>query len=102
MRKNIKTSVKVLAGILGILVALSFVFSLFFVALESDHECEGEECHICRTMEVCEGILRQAGSAVTSKAALMATVWVVCLLAFPVITFVQDKTLVTDKVKMND
>ena len=102
MRKNIKTSVKVLAGILGILVALSFVFSLFFVALEADHECEGEECHICRTLEVCEGILRQAGSAVTSKAALMATVWVVCLLAFPVITFVQDKTLVTDKVKMND
>ena len=102
MKKNIRTSVKILAGIVGIMVALSFVFSLFFVTIEADHECEGEECHICRTMEVCEGLLRQSGAAVTSAAVPVAAVWIICLVSVPVMTYVQDKTLVTDKVKMND
>jgi hypothetical protein len=102
MKKNIRTSVKILAGIVGIMVALSFVFSLFFITIEADHECEGEECHICRTLEVCEGLLRQSGAAVTSGAVPVAAVWIICLVAVPVMTYVQDKTLVTDKVKMND
>ena len=102
MKKNIRTSVKILAGIVGIMVALSFVFSLFFVTIEADHECEGEECHICRTLEVCEGLLRQSGAAVTSGAVPVAAVWIICLVSVPVMTYVQDKTLVTDKVKMND
>ena len=102
MKKNIRTSVKILAGIVGIMVALTFVFSLFFVTIEADHECEGEECHICRTLEVCEGLLRQSGAAVTSGAVPVAAVWIICLVSVPVMTYVQDKTLVTDKVKMND
>ncbi len=102
MKKNIRTSVKILAGIVGIMVALSFVFSLFFITIEADHECEGEECHICRTLEVCEGLLRQSGAAVTSGAVPVAAVWIICLVSVPVMTYVQDKTLVTDKVKMND
>ena len=102
MKKNIRTSVKILAGIVGIMVALSFVFSLFFITIEADHECEGEECHICRTLEVCEGLLRQSGAAVTSGAVPVAAVWIICLVSVPVMTYVQDKTLVTDNVKMND
>lgn len=102
MRKDLAIFMKVLAGIVGIMVALAFVFSLFFIAVEADHECEGEDCHICRTLEACEGLLRQSGSAVSSNACMAATVWIVCLLAVPVVNSVQDKTLVTDKVKMND
>ena len=102
MRKNIKTFVTVMAGILGILVVLSFVFSVFFVALKSDHQCEGEECHVCRTMEVCEGLLSNTGNAVSSNASLMTAVWALCLIAVPTVVFVQDKTPVRDKVKMND
>ena len=102
MKKGIKTLLKVSAGIVGIMVALSFVFSLFFITVEADHDCEGEDCHICRTLEVCEGLLRQSGAAVTSGAVPVAAVWIICLVSVPVMTYVQDKTLVTDKVKMND
>lgn len=102
MKKDVKALLKVLAGIVGIMVALSFVFSLFFITVEADHDCEGEECHICRTMEICEGLLKQSGAAVRSGAMPVAAVWLICLISFPVMNFVQDKTLVTDKVKMND
>ena len=102
MRKDLTTLMKILAGAVGIMVAASFVFSVLFIAVESDHECEGEECHICRTMEVCEGLLRQAGSAVSSNASLAAAVWLICLVSVPVVKLAAAETLVTDKVKMND
>lgn len=102
MRRELAVSVKFLAGAVGIMVALAFVFSAFFIAVEADHDCEGEECHICRTLELCEGILHQSGSAVAVTAAAAATAWVVCAVSIPVAAYVPGATLVTDKVKMND
>ncbi len=43
-----------------IMLVLSILFSLFFIAAEAEHDCSGEDdCPICVFLALCEGYLRE-------------------------------------------
>jgi len=44
-----KTSKK-LAAFLSVLFVVALVVSFCFVIAESDHDCSGEDCHVCRAI----------------------------------------------------
>ncbi len=49
-----KTEIKMIAArVTVVLLFASMVFSAFFICLESDHDCTGEDCPICLCMEQC-------------------------------------------------
>ena len=41
---------KKLAAIMSVIFVALLVFSFCFVIAESDHDCSGEDCHVCRAI----------------------------------------------------
>lgn len=93
---------KVIAGAVALTLAAVFVFSLAFTVFEADHDCEGEHCHICATIDVCGSLLRQAGNANAVKAAMAVVVLFVVVALIPVASDIPAATPVSDKVMLND
>ncbi|KSV59207.1 hypothetical protein [Acetivibrio ethanolgignens] len=61
-----------------ILLATTVVFVLLLsvacIAVEADHDCQGEDCPICQQISICENILKNlalAGSATAFGAVLL-------------------------------
>ena len=50
-RKNV-------AGVLSFLLLFVLLFSHLFIVAEADHQCSGEDCRICQTIWIVEGILK--------------------------------------------
>jgi len=90
------------AAFLGVLLLFTILFSFFYISVEADHECEGEHCHICETMEKCETVLHEMRSTVTHGSAI---VFCVALLLSLVCLFLRVQvhpTPVSSKVQMNN
>lgn len=68
MKKHLRTA----ALILALVFALSVLFSLAFITIEADHDCIGEDCHICAVIALCRNILRTAASLLVTAAIAMA------------------------------
>ena len=103
MRRFWKNNAKrITAGILGFLVLLILLFSSFYIAVESDHLCCGENCSVCITLHQCESILKIFHTAKEK----VETSSVPLLLLSIVITFVShfffSETPVSQKVRMNN
>lgn len=51
--------------LIALVLALTFVFAMlisaFFVIVEADHDCTGEDCQICCQINVCENTLHSFG-----------------------------------------
>lgn len=46
---------------LALTLTFAMLFSAFFILGEADHDCVGENCHICFQLSVCENTLRTVG-----------------------------------------
>ena len=44
------------------LLAVAMLFSVFFIALEAEHDCVGEDCPICQFIARIEQVRRALGS----------------------------------------
>ncbi len=78
------------------------LFSVFFIAVEAGHECEGEDCHICEIVELCSNTVRRMGEgAVTMFVSFMPLFFVVLAVSFANRIF-SEETPVSQKVRMND
>lgn len=58
---------RLLAWLAALLAAVMF-FSALYVALEADHDCDGENCTICAQIGACEDLLRQPGACLAALA----------------------------------
>lgn len=58
MRINSSKVVRLLGRVAFIIVFCALVFSLGFIAIESDHECSGEGCEICHEILLCVRVLK--------------------------------------------
>lgn len=60
---------------IAFLVALALVCALFFVVLEAQHNCAGDNCEICGLLDACLQTLRLAlcSAAAAALTALAAT-----------------------------
>lgn len=69
MNKRTRAAAMALACVL----ALILLFSVFFIVLEADHDCAGEDCAVCAVLNVCETLLhRLAGFGAAVLTALFA------------------------------
>ena len=96
------TLIRSFAAITAIAMLLVILLAGIFIALEADHDCEGEDCPVCECMEQCRATLHQLGSVtVTGKAVLFP----VLLLIVSVIHFarvIRRETPVSIKVQLNN
>lgn len=61
MNKN-----KVITLIACILICAAMAFSFIFIAIESDHDCVEDSCHICAEIQSCKLLIRTMGNAFVS------------------------------------
>lgn len=48
----------------AVVIVLTFFISPIFIMAEADHECTGEDCHICRMVETCISAIGKVSLAV--------------------------------------
>ena len=60
---------RILSVALAVLVLFVVLYSVFFIAAESHHDCIGENCPICLQIQVYENTLKTLSSAAAVTAA---------------------------------
>ncbi len=91
-----------LVAVLGMAMLVVMLFSAVFVASETMHDCQGDECPVCAMIHQCENNLNQLGGMAVPFAALITVVFIlfVGMLNFDI--FHIYSTLVSNMVRMND
>ena len=99
-----KTDIRKIAASLTVLVLLFvLLFSISYVTLESDHDCCGEECHVCECLEACGNALRlvRTGTGSIAHAAIAThAIFFVITIVFASAVFGKE-TPVSDKIRLN-
>ncbi|MCR5597005.1 MAG: hypothetical protein K6G19_02420 [Lachnospiraceae bacterium] len=91
-----------ISAVLCVLLVVSTFASALFIAMETEHDCGGEECHICECIELCEAILQQVGTALPIVTAfLIFSVISIALKSMDGDVFC-PKTPVSQKIRLND
>ena len=93
---------RIAAGILGMLLLLIMLFSSFYLAVEADHDCSGEDCPVCACIQQCENTLHRIGAGTASLAGVVIPV--VCM-AVSMLLFTlaaSEETPVSRKVRLNN
>ena len=62
---------RVSAALLACALVCIVLFSVFFIALEAEHDCAGEDCAICVVLTVCENLLRQPPYSAAASAGVL-------------------------------
>ena len=93
---------RILAAALVCLLAAVMLFSAFYPAVESDHECSGEDCAICAVLNTCENFLHQLLDIRFAIAVAALIVGASILLPGPYIDNGGSFTLITHKVKLSN
>ncbi len=84
------------------LLLILFIFSGYYVAAESMHECHEEECPVCAVLQVCEAVLNTIGSALPIPL-LASTIYIIYALAEKLsASVIPERSLVEEKIRMND
>ena len=81
---------------------LFMVFAAFYIAEESVHECEGEECSVCECIHICEGILYRTRGAEFILISAVAAYAFVCLITKNTVSGFSFDTLVSEKIRMDN
>jgi len=101
-RTEIEKKTKITACIIGALVLFIVLFSSFYIAVEADHDCSGDNCSICACIEQCETALRNLAGY---GAAVLITVSAVLFLIRTIVSlrvFLLKKTPVSMRVRLNN
>ena len=85
----------------GILMLALVLFSAFYIAVETDHNCSGENCLVCVYIQQCENILRQVGHS-TAQVSIASPVIFLLLLALCSLYSFPQETPVSKKVRLNN
>ena len=100
-RSKISTVLKTLTAFTGAAVLFVVLFSSLYIILEADHDCCGEECHICETLENCQATLHQIGAVPVAGSAVIASVFFFIALSLREVRRFSNETPVADKVQLN-
>ena len=90
------------AGVLAMLLLFIMLFSAFFISAETGHDCTGEDCPICESIQHCENTLHQiSGGTGPAAAGLIPAVFILIIASLFSIELLQE-TPVTEKVRLNN
>ncbi len=90
------------AVILACVLFFAMLFSVLFIAHESQHDCSGNNCSVCMKIEACESALRNISGAVSAAAVLAAVSFVFVKAVLSVSAVCVQPTPVSLKVKLSD
>ena len=95
------TKIRTLASIAAAIMLLSFFLSAFFILHEEDHDCCGEECHICAAVRMATNALRRA---VTEPREFISAAVSLQIFAYTAagFLFIADSSLVGKKIRLNN
>ena len=100
-RSNTSIILKALTALLGAAVLFVVLFSSLYIMLEADHDCCGEDCHICETLENCQATLHQIGSVPVTGSAVIVSAFFFIALSLREVRRFSNETPVSDKVQLN-
>ena len=93
---------RILAGFFAAVLLAVVLFSAFYIIAEADHDCAGEDCHICACLLLCEHLLHRQNSGILASAlAVAAAVLLICLALSSAPGFALE-TPVSKKVRLNN
>ncbi|MCR5384294.1 MAG: hypothetical protein K6E72_06650 [Saccharofermentans sp.] len=94
---------RLLAGTMVIVVLVTVLFSIAYIAIESGHDCCGEDCHICASIRECEKNIPQL-RAEAGKSTNASTISFIAFLIITVIfletAFIKESP-VSSKIRLN-
>lgn len=100
--RNISKTKNFAVCIAAIVLLSALLFSAFFIAAETGHDCSGEDCPICVVLEQCENTLHQMNGGLTAVIALILPI-TFFLPAYSLFVCDQSsKTPVSNKVRLNN
>lgn len=88
--------------LLTLLLLISVLFSLYYIAMEADHDCAGEDCPICIFLALCEENIRTIKTGILLIAACIFTFHGLTALIPVRKTDIPLRTPVSLKVQMNN
>ena len=93
---------KILALLTAAAMLSAVLLAGIFIALEADHDCEGEDCPICICLEQCGAVLNQIGNAPVKGSAVLFSIVLLISSCFHTVRVIRRETPVTIKVRLND
>ena len=93
---------KIIAAIMGVMMLVVVLVSASYVAVESGHDCTGEECPICACINQCESTLRQVGGGVDFQADTVLPVVFILTMAVSGSAILTAETPVSRKIRLNN
>ncbi|MCR4703579.1 MAG: hypothetical protein K5665_07960 [Saccharofermentans sp.] len=87
---------------MAIVMLSAFLLAGIFIAIEAEHDCEGEDCYICECLEQCHALLNRAVSAPASCKAAVFSVALLITSCFHILRVFRRETPVSIKVRLND
>ena len=89
-----------IAVLLTILLCISMLGSVLFIAEHTHHDCTGEGCAVCMVLEQCDERVRALGTAVSLFLMLLCVMFTAGSLPAPVLRTAGCETPITLKVKL--
>ncbi|MCR5747195.1 MAG: hypothetical protein K6G03_05765 [Lachnospiraceae bacterium] len=94
--------IKRTAVVVATVVLVAVIFSVFYTALETKHECTGEDCPVCAFLLQCDSLIRTVSSGLTGVICICIAVLYLSDTVLPILLEISADTLVTKKVRLND
>ncbi len=94
--------IRITAGFMGLMMLVIVLFSAFYIAAETDHDCSGEDCPVCACIQQCESTLRDIGDGISVSSFVIIPFLFILLAAALFVTAVPSDTLISRKVRLNN
>lgn len=93
---------RIAAGIMGLLLLITVLFSAFFIAAEADHDCRGDDCPVCACVRQCENTIHQIGSGTAASVSVILPIFFFLILSVRFTADFLRGTPVSRKIRMNN
>lgn len=93
---------KRLSALVAAAIAFVFVLSVLFVVFEAEHNCSGDDCQICQTVNTCLHIFDNTTPDPEIITPAAFAVFALVLVIGAVSACVYSENLITLKVKLSD
>ena len=96
------TFLKAMAAVTAAVMLSLILLAGIFIVMEADHECEGEDCHVCQCLEQCQATLNRIGSVSAAGKAVLFFALLLITSTVHVVRVIRRQTPVSIKVRLND
>lgn len=91
---------RIISAITVITVVFVLLFSILYIAVETDHDCTGEDCPICEQIAICQQQLEQLSGGIAVIVTSLFAFFGLYVFSVKYVTVQKLCTLITLKVKL--